>query len=54
MRSLVYAKYAGEEHWEGTWSLANAKDYWTRVFDWFDQHLKTEQKQQTAQIGAAQ
>jgi len=53
-KEAVYAKYAGEEHWEGTWSLANAKDYWSRVFDWFDQHLKTEQKQQTALAEAAQ
>jgi dipeptidyl aminopeptidase/acylaminoacyl peptidase len=53
-KEAVYAKYAGEEHWEGTWSLANAKDYWSRVFAWFDQHLKTEQKQQTTLAGAAQ
>jgi dipeptidyl aminopeptidase/acylaminoacyl peptidase len=52
-KEAVYAKYAGEEHWEGTWSLANVKDYWARVFDWFDQHLKTEQKQQT-QAGVTQ
>jgi dipeptidyl aminopeptidase/acylaminoacyl peptidase len=44
-KEAVYAKYAGEEHWEGTWSMANVKDYWTRVFGWFDQHLKGEQAQ---------
>ena len=43
-KEVVYAKYAGEEHWEGTWSLANAKDYWSRVFDWFDQHLEGERQ----------
>ena len=41
-KEVVYAKYAGEEHWEGTWSPANAEDYWTRVIDWFDKHLKSE------------
>jgi dipeptidyl aminopeptidase/acylaminoacyl peptidase len=40
-KEVVYAKYAGEDHWEGTWSAANAVDYWTRVIDWFDMHLKT-------------
>ena len=38
-KEVVYAKYHGEEHWEGTWSLANAQDYWARVLDWFDGHL---------------
>ncbi len=38
-KEVVYAKYHGEEHWEGTWSLANARDYWTRVLDWFNGHL---------------
>jgi dipeptidyl aminopeptidase/acylaminoacyl peptidase len=38
-KEVEYAKYAGEEHWEGTWSAANAEDYWNRVIAWFDQHL---------------
>jgi len=38
-KEVVYAKYAGEEHWEGTWSPANAEDYWNRVIDWFGKHL---------------
>jgi len=38
-KEVVYAKYAGEEHWEGTWSAANVHDYWTRVIEWFDRHL---------------
>jgi len=42
-KEVVYAKYAGEEHWEGTWSLANAQDYWSRVLDWFDRHLTIRQ-----------
>jgi len=40
-KEVVYAKYHGEEHWEGTWSLANVQDYWSRVLDWFDRHLDT-------------
>jgi dipeptidyl aminopeptidase/acylaminoacyl peptidase len=38
-KEAVYAKYAGEDHWEGTWSTVNMEDYWTRVIDWFDSHL---------------
>jgi len=40
-KEVVYAKYAGEDHWEGTWSAANAVDYWERVIGWFDAHLST-------------
>ncbi len=39
-KEVVYAKYAGEGHGEYTWGLANAVDYWNRVIDWFDSHLK--------------
>jgi dipeptidyl aminopeptidase/acylaminoacyl peptidase len=39
-KEVVYAKYAGEDHWQGTWSAANAEDYWNRVIDWFDRYLK--------------
>jgi dipeptidyl aminopeptidase/acylaminoacyl peptidase len=39
-KEVVYARYAGEEHWEGTWGMPNVIDYWTRVTDWFDTHLK--------------
>jgi len=42
-KEVVYAKYHGEEHWEGTWSLANVQDYWSRVLDWFDKHLSQNQ-----------
>jgi dipeptidyl aminopeptidase/acylaminoacyl peptidase len=38
-KEVVYAKYAGEDHWEGTWSAANAADYWSRVIGWFEVHL---------------
>jgi dipeptidyl aminopeptidase/acylaminoacyl peptidase len=43
-KEVVYAKYGGEEHWEGTWGVPNVLDYWNRVIDWFDQHLKAKQK----------
>lgn len=36
---VVYAKYAGEEHHQAQWSLANQLDYWDRVIAWFDDHL---------------
>lgn len=40
-KEVVYAKYEGEDHWQGTWGHANAIDYWKRVIGWFDAHLKT-------------
>ena len=39
-KEVEYARYDGEDHWEGTWSSANATDYWKRVIGWFDEHLK--------------
>jgi dipeptidyl aminopeptidase/acylaminoacyl peptidase len=39
-KEVEYAKYAGEEHWEGSWALPNVIDYWNRVIRWFDGHLK--------------
>lgn len=39
-RDVVYARYEGEDHYEGTWGRANAVDYWNRVIGWFDKHLK--------------
>ncbi len=38
-KTVTYAKYAGEGHWEGEWSYANQVDYLTRVFAWFDRYL---------------
>src|SRR5262249_9197708 len=38
-REVVYARYEGEEHWQGTWGRANVLDYWSRTLDWFDEHL---------------
>jgi dipeptidyl aminopeptidase/acylaminoacyl peptidase len=39
-KEVVYARYAGEEHWEGSWRYADQVDYLTRVLAWFDRHLK--------------
>ena len=39
-KPVVYARYEGEEHWQGTWGHANVVDYWTRVIGWFDRYLK--------------
>lgn len=38
-RTVVLARYEGEDHWWGDWSLPNQLDYWTRVLEWFDEHL---------------
>jgi hypothetical protein len=40
-KEVVYVKYAGEDHWPGSWSQANVTDYWNRVIEWFDTHLQT-------------
>ncbi len=41
-KEVVYAKYEGEDHWEGTWGLPNAVDFWKRTIAWFDAHLKSD------------
>jgi dipeptidyl aminopeptidase/acylaminoacyl peptidase len=38
-KKVVYALYAGEDHWEGTWGHANAVDYLNRMIAWFDQEM---------------
>jgi dipeptidyl aminopeptidase/acylaminoacyl peptidase len=47
-KEVTYANYAGEEHWEGTWGLANAVDYWNRVIAWFDHHMPVVKASTTA------
>jgi dipeptidyl aminopeptidase/acylaminoacyl peptidase len=42
-KRVEYARYAGEDHWEGTWSLPNQKDYLTRFVGWFERYLKAPQ-----------
>ena len=38
-KEVEYARYDGEQHWEGTWGFANQADYWKRMLEWFDNHL---------------
>ena len=39
-KDVAYARYEGEEHWQGTWRPANVVDYWNRVIEWLGQHLR--------------
>lgn len=39
-KQVVYAKYLGEDHYEGEWSYANKVDYVRRVLDWFHAYLQ--------------
>ncbi|MGH9722210.1 MAG: S9 family peptidase, partial [Bryobacteraceae bacterium] len=39
-RSVVYAKYRGEAHYEGLWAYPNQVDYLERMLAWFDEHLQ--------------
>ena len=38
-KKVSYAKYANEDHWEGTWGRANKEDYLNRVIAWFGTEL---------------
>jgi dipeptidyl aminopeptidase/acylaminoacyl peptidase len=38
-KSVEYARYAGENHSEKTWSYPNQGDYLKRIIDWFEDHL---------------
>jgi dipeptidyl aminopeptidase/acylaminoacyl peptidase len=38
-KEVEYARYEGEQHWEGTWGYANQVDYWKRMLAWFEEHL---------------
>jgi dipeptidyl aminopeptidase/acylaminoacyl peptidase len=38
-KEVEYARYEGEQHWEGTWGFANQRDYWERILDWFGGHI---------------
>jgi len=43
-KEVTYAKYEGEEHWQGNWGYANQVDYLNRTIKWFDKHLKNDQE----------
>ena len=38
-RPVELVRYEGEGHHPGSWSVANATDYWRRIFDWFDKYV---------------
>ena len=39
-KTVEYARYDGEQHHPGSWSIANATDYWERIFAWLEKYLK--------------
>jgi dipeptidyl aminopeptidase/acylaminoacyl peptidase len=39
-KPVSYARYVGENHWEGTWSYANQVDALGRQIAWFERYLK--------------
>jgi dipeptidyl aminopeptidase/acylaminoacyl peptidase len=39
-KTVTYARYPGEGHWEGGWSYADRVDALNRQIAWFDRHLK--------------
>jgi dipeptidyl aminopeptidase/acylaminoacyl peptidase len=38
-KTVTLVRYDGEGHHPGSWSVANAADYWRRIFEWLDTHL---------------
>jgi dipeptidyl aminopeptidase/acylaminoacyl peptidase len=39
-KAVTYARYPGEGHWEGSWSVADQVDALNRQIEWFDRYLK--------------
>ena len=39
-RTVAFVSYAGEGHDWRAWSFPNKLDYWRRLLDWFDEHLR--------------
>jgi dipeptidyl aminopeptidase/acylaminoacyl peptidase len=39
-KTVEYARYRGEGHWEAEWSLSNQVDYLERLTRWLDYHLR--------------
>jgi dipeptidyl aminopeptidase/acylaminoacyl peptidase len=39
-KTVSYARYQGENHWEGAWSYPNQLDSLNRSIAWFDRFLK--------------
>lgn len=38
-RPVALARYGGEGHWPGDWSVPNQIDYWTRLIGWFEERM---------------
>lgn len=38
-KPVTLVVYEGENHHPGSWSAANAEDYWRRIFGWLEKHL---------------
>lgn len=38
-KQVMLVRYDGEGHHPGEWSVANAADYWERIFAWYGTHL---------------
>jgi len=38
-KTAEYVRFEGEEHHPGSWTVANATDYWNRIFAWLERYL---------------
>jgi dipeptidyl aminopeptidase/acylaminoacyl peptidase len=38
-KTVTLVRYEGEEHHQAQWTRANAKDYWERVWAWFERFI---------------
>jgi dipeptidyl aminopeptidase/acylaminoacyl peptidase len=50
-KTVTYARYPGEGHWEGGWSYANRADALRRQIAWFDRHLKDSPEAKESRVG---
>jgi len=41
-KECEFISYHNAEHWFGAWSNEQLQDFWTRVLDWFEEHLTSE------------
>ena len=46
-KTVTYARYEGEDHWEGSWSHANQIDALRRSIAWFDRYLRDSKESTT-------
>jgi dipeptidyl aminopeptidase/acylaminoacyl peptidase len=50
-KTVTYARYPGEGHWEGGWSYADRADALRRQIAWFDRHLKDSPEANESRVG---